>query len=136
MSFESNASGIKTLKQVSTSRSLSTVINPSKSLAIVRVTDRPKPVAAPIFLVIKNGSKILSRTDASMGWPVSVTAHHKYRPALASLYLAISVSVNSTDSQVNNSVRFSGIRCRHLDTGSTIHGSIKWYRHIPSVPVQ
>ncbi len=44
-------------------------------------TDRPRPVPSPGPLVVKNGSKIRSRTAGSIPAPVSVTESSTYSPA-------------------------------------------------------
>ena len=61
---------------------LSTVIAPPCSVMMPCTTARPKPVPSPTSLVVKNGSKMRSRTSGAMPCPVSRTVKRMYGPGL------------------------------------------------------
>ena len=72
------ASGRKTRNSAPPAAGLSTSIQPSWSLTMPWLTARPSPVPCPSSLVVKNGSKILSRSAAGMPGPLSAISSMAY----------------------------------------------------------
>jgi hypothetical protein len=72
--------------------SLETLMKPPWLWMIPSEVESPRPVPLPMSLVVKKGSKILSRIFAGMPVPVSLTEMTRYGPGFAPWFMLEKVS--------------------------------------------